>query len=432
MVWLGKVLSRRQTAGIVVSVGLMLRLLALSLIARFPLASDSASYDEMALLLLKGKPFLPYWPPGVPLYLAVAHGLVGESALVADLAMLAFYLGLSCFAYQTAVILTGEVAAGNLSLLVLALSPATILASIVPMTELPAGMLLTIVAYCLVRPPESAPLRTALLLGASLGFVALVRPSSLILLALVPLYLLWRTRKLAGPAIVLLTGILMVGAWIGFVHEKTGRFVKINAANVRNLYLGNNPNTPLYKTWIGTRYAPQEAIAREAEFSRVANEHIRQHPGLFLLRSFNRVCVYFSFNTFAGGYLIEAYGLPKLLGLPVLALDAALYLLVGIGTILYVGTLSGMNPRTRDACVLVGVALLYAFPYFIAFAHPRFHYPIEPLLTILFSAFFVSYANGSQRILWEKVKLHRTRIAIALVVFGLIQVEYLVMMADRV
>jgi hypothetical protein len=162
----------------------------------------------------------------------------------------------------------------------------------------------------------------------------------------------------------------------------------------------------------------------------MAKEHIRHHPGLFLLRSFNRVCAYFAFNTFAGAYLIETYGFPKLLGFAVIGLDAALYLLIAAGSILYLGTLSGMNRRTLSSCVLVGVAMLYAFPYFLAFSHPSYHYPIEPILMIFSSAFFVCLINRNEDVL-RMIKHRQTGIAVALAVFGLIQIEFLVIMVRQ-
>jgi hypothetical protein len=220
---LGRILYRRETAGVIVCVGIMIRMLFLLLLAHKPLMSDAASYNDMASLLLKGEPFVPFWPPGVPLYLSVVHFLLGESTLVVRLAMLVFYIGSSYFVYRTAVLLTSDVAVGNFSLLMFALSPATINYSVEPMTQLPSGMFLTIVAYCLLRAESVASFGNVLLLGISIGYLALIRPSSLVLLALIPPYLLWRTRKFVGGVTVFIVGILMVGAWIGYVHEKAGR-----------------------------------------------------------------------------------------------------------------------------------------------------------------------------------------------------------------
>ena len=55
---------------VLVAVSLAVRVLALWLISGSPLASDSTDYREMASLLLRGGHFVPYWPPGLSLYLA--------------------------------------------------------------------------------------------------------------------------------------------------------------------------------------------------------------------------------------------------------------------------------------------------------------------------------------------------------------------------
>jgi len=77
------------------------------------------------------------------------------------------------------------------------------------------------------------------------------------------------------------------------------------------------------------------------------------------------------------------------------------------------------------------VAMLYAFPYFLAFSHPSYHYPLEPFLMVFSSTFFVGFVNGMPEVSWERISRHKAGIAAALVVFGLIQVEFLVIMARQ-
>src|SRR5260370_28034972 len=139
-----------------------------------------------------------------------------------------------------------------------ALSPATINYSVEPMTQLPSGMFLTIATYCLLRAESVASFGNVLLLGISIGYLALIRPSSLLLLALIPPYLLWRTRKFVGGVTVFIVGILIVVAWIGYVHEKTGRYVGMNTSNAKNFYYGHNPKPPLYRTWWMARHHKQQ------------------------------------------------------------------------------------------------------------------------------------------------------------------------------
>jgi len=438
---LHKYLSKPQAFSVILACGILMRVLWLLFIANKPLMSDAASYNTMSNHLLSGEAFVPYWPPGLPLYLALVHKLFGPAAIAVRFAMLLFYVGASVFVHRTATLFTGSMASGNLALTLLAVSPASIHASVEPLTQLPAAMLITVIAYCLVRL-ECGPFAwCGPVLAISGAYLALIRPSSLLLLAGLPLYLLWRTRKWVAPlALTAIAGALVV-SWIGYVYERTGQLVKINTANSANFYLGNNPYTPVYRTWwLGSHHNPPEVplefaqqrarimqldtAAQETELSALAKNHIRQRPDLFLLRSFNRVCTYFAFDTFAGAYVIGNYGVPSLVGLVVIAADAILYFLMAVGSIFYF-VLPLPERLRRQACLLLGIVVLYATPYFFAFSHPSYRFPIEPLLIILSSAFFTLLLDEKGLSIREVMAHRPVPVAIVLVLFSLIQVEFL-------
>jgi hypothetical protein len=419
---------------VIISLGLVVRILYLHLIAHQPLVSDAASYNDMAADLVMGRHFVPFWPPGLPLYLAAVKSLFGGSVLAVRLAMLALFPALSFVLYRTTVCLTGEVACGNIALLTLAFSPGMICASVEPVTELPSAMLLTLVACCLLMVKSGDSYYLPLILGTAIGCMALIRPGSLVILLFVPLYLLWRTRNPVPAMVTCLIPAVIVCSWIAYVHQTTGHLVVINTSNAKNLYLGNNPRTPLYRTWwLGSHHEFEDTptltpdpIVEQARYSKLAWDYIGQHPGLFLLRSFNRVCVFFAFDTYAGAYLIENYGFPKLVGLAVVALDSAIYCVIGIGCILYIASLSGLSKRSIHGWVLVGLSLVYASPYFLAFSHPRYHFPIEPLLMASAAAFVLPFLKGS---IVETPKTSYGRsggATIAIVLFLLIQIEFVV------
>jgi len=431
--------SRWKAFSIILAIGILIRLVFLLWLADKPLMSDAVNYNDMSGQLLSGEAFVPYWPPGLPLYLAAVHKLFGPAAIAARLGMLAFYVGTSVFVWRTAVLMTESAVAGNIALGFLAFSPASIHASVEPLTQLPAAMCVTIIAYCLIRLESVQSMGNLGLLALSAGYLTLIRPSSLLLVAALPFYLLWRTRRWMPSLAVTAVAALVVGSWTGYVYEKTGRLVKINTANSANFYLGNNAYTPVYRTWwLGSHHSPPEvpaafleerdrimeldAPAQEAEFSRLAKEHIRQHPELFLLRTLNRICTYFAFDTFAGAYLIGNYGVPKLLGLATIAVDALVYILIAVGSILYFAV-PGSTEVSRAPFLLLGLALLYALPYFFAFSHPGYHYPVEPLLMILSSGFF-AYLIG-QGVSLRNIVVHRsTLLTVVLAAFSFIQVEF--------
>jgi len=439
--------SRWKAFSIILAIGILIRLVFLLWLADKPLMSDAVNYNDMSGQLLSGERFVPYWPPGLPLYLAAVHKLFGPAAIAARLGMLAFYAGTSIFVWRTAALMTESAVAGNIALGFLAFSPASIHASVEPLTQLPAAMCVTIIAYCLIRLESVQSMGNLALLALSAGYLTLIRPSSLLLVAALPFYLLWRTRRWMPSLAVTAVAAVIVGSWTGYIYEKTGRLVKINTANSANFYLGNNPYTPLYRTWwLGSHdSAPEVPVAfiqekarimeldgpaQEVEFSRIATEHIRRHPELFLLRTLNRVCVYFAFDTYAGAFLIGNYGVPKLLGLATIGVDAVVYILIAVGSILYF-TLPRSKEVSTTPFLLLGLALLYALPYFFAFSHPGYHYPIEPLLMILSSGFF-AYLIEKRVSLRNIVAPRSTLMTVVLTVFSFIQIEFLsIMMLHR-
>ncbi len=439
--------GRAATAWIVL-LGLAARLLMLLRIAPLPLMSDAASYSRMGADLAAGRRFVPFWPPGLPLYLAAVASTFGASELAARLAMLPFYLALCWALYRMTLHLTGEPACGNLALLPLAFAPGMICASVEPVTEMPSAMLLTLAACILLGVKRGKAGSAPWALGAVIGCMTLLRPASLILLSFAPFYLAWRAKsRLAGTAVCLIP-LAMVAAWVGYVHGGTGQWVAINTANAKNFYYGNNPQTPLYRTWwMGSHHQPGEAAGTSetpeelARYSSIAREYVVHRPGLFLLRTFNRVCVFFALNTYAGAYAIEEYGFPKMLGLTMVAIDAALYFLVAIGSILYLATLptwKGLDSGWNDgagksglvqACLLLALCLLYASPYFVAFSHPRYRFPMEPLLMAASAAFALPFIRGAPRAALERLRGRRIAAATAIALFLAIQIEFVVIVA---
>src|SRR5215471_9120356 len=254
--------SRWRSFLMILAIGILIRLAFLLWLADKPLMSDAVHYDEMSGQLLRGESFVPFWPPGLPLYLVVVHKLFGSTVIAVRLAMLVFYACTSVFVYRAAVLMSASQTAGNIAVGFLALSPASIHASLEPLTQLPAAMCITIVAFCLMRFELVQSMGNFVLLAFSASYLALIRPSSLLLLAALPVYLLWRKRKWMPTLAATTIAAVVIGSWMGYVYEKTGQLVKINTSNASNFYLGNNPYTPVYRTWwLGSHNTPPEAPA---------------------------------------------------------------------------------------------------------------------------------------------------------------------------
>ncbi|HVT06607.1 MAG TPA: glycosyltransferase family 39 protein [Polyangia bacterium] len=444
-------LAAPRTAPVLLGAWIVSRLLAVVSLSGTPLADDALDYHRMAVALLSGQRFEPDWPPGLPLYLALWYRLFGAHVWVGRLAV-ALLSALSAGLLLVWVRRAAGVVAGNLAVLLLLCAPSQIVLAATPLTQVPAALLLLALAVATTGALARPTIGRALSVGALLGGAVLVRPSNLLLVLVVPIAIAYRTRRLwmaLVPAVVL---VLLVGAWTAEARHLTGRFVFINNANAQNLFYGNNPDTPLYRTWwFGShkrgepgvpetylrRYEQVIALPpgeRDHAFTQAAIDHIAARPDLFVVRSLSRVRTFFAFDTFAGAQVIKEADTRTVtvLGLVALAEDGLCYLLVAALALLWLvsGTAAEAQPERRAGLVAVGLAVLYALPYFASFSHPTYHFPIIPLLAApaafagargLRGASFWPATRGRRRLLWA-----------AWAVLLAIQLEWIAHMYSRV
>lgn len=379
---------------IVVAGSLLLRVLALWAARHAPFASDAQEYTAMARQLLGGQPFVPYWPPGVPLYL-VPFVAIGASDMVLRASILVFWL-IACWSLLRLMRALGAGGIAWLVLLIFGLLPDSIQMAIEPMTQMPAAALLLLAAGSAVRLLRGAPTSEYLLLGASLGYLSLVRPSALPLVFLMPLACALVTRRFYPAIASALVAFIMVGAWVQHTRAMTGRWI-INTANQVNLYYGNNPWTPLYRTWYFGSHAklgtdeikdfPEyehtiEAISqlpqvdRPAAFEHLTVLYVRQHPVLFLDRTANRVRCFFGFDTFTSANLTGKLWLGMHIFRAALLLEALTYLLLTGFAVFWIAQAPGAFWREPAHLLLLAVMAIYAAPYWITMSHPTYHFPV--------------------------------------------------------
>ncbi|GAC1650144.1 MAG: hypothetical protein NVS9B15_09600 [Acidobacteriaceae bacterium] len=245
---------------LVVAASVIVRLAALFAVRNVAFASDAQDYTEMAKLLVSGKLTVPYWPPGVALYLApfVAVG-AGPTALRAS--VLVCWI-IACFAFYRLMKALGVADKAWLVLLIFSCLPDAVQMSIEPMTQMPTTALLLVALSATVMAMRGVVMQEYLLVGTSLGLTALTRPSSIPLLILIPTVLAIVSRRLIPAVSAALLGFAIVGCWVGHVHTKTGHWL-INTANASNLYYGNNPWTPVYRTWYFGSHAKPGSVEIE-------------------------------------------------------------------------------------------------------------------------------------------------------------------------
>lgn len=434
---LGTRLTSRQAFMAVVCLSLVIRLVALALGAREPLVSDSTDYREMAALLVSGAHFLPYWPPGLPLYLAPFLGAgFGDGVLRAS--MLLWWV-LFCWGIYRLALDAGASRVAWLVLLVFAVAPAEVHFSIEPMTQMPAAALLLLAMSATVRCSTGAGWREVLLLGGSLGLLSLVRPSVLPLLMILPALVFIRRRRLVEPLVAVALGCVMIFAWMVKAHQLSGVWT-INTSNGANLYYGNNPWTPMYRTWyfgshakpgseeilefpgyaaVQDRVMALPAADRGAEFQRLAVSYVEHHPGAFVARTLNRIRCYWGFDTFTAANLRSVPDWKHRLFPLVLAMDAVCYLAVAGFAAFWIACAPAAFWRSWETWLLAGTVVLYSLPYWVTMSHPTYHFPVMAPLALLGVKAGVKAreAAGSSGRWW----LGWT----SLVVLGLVQVEWL-------
>lgn len=446
-----RIIDTRWFAAIAVLAGGVIRLPVLAYLRQFPLASDSLAYHGMALSLLHGEVFTPFYPPGVPLVLAAVYRFVGASELAGRATGLFWYLALAVLLYRVTR-MAGQRRAANLAICIVAVFPAFVWHSTEPLTQLPTAVYLLSACYLSVLAWRAPTWHRLALLGTVLGVLVLTRPSSLLLAVVVPVAVSIAGRRARVAVVPLAVCALIVGAWLVKTEAMTGRFIFINDANARNLFYGNNPYTPLYKTWwfgshgaddIGVPMAYTEMLAeidrhpeneRDREFEHIVLKHIATRPDLFVLRTANRLRVYFAFDTFTGSALRKQYGVTTPVALGAIALDAVFYCTVLLASVLFLFTRMGSQWSSEAVRIVILVLCCYSLPFWLAFSHPTYHLPILPLLLVLGASFVGQLTTEPRDVLAAFAGSRRRRYGLALTLLLLlfVQIEWIAFGISRV
>ena len=395
-------LDSRRTIHFIIAMSVMLRCAMLAILVHQPLVGDDTLYHDFALRLLQGKSFYPLIPPAVGFYLASVYRLLGVSPFIARASMLPVAIAFLYVLYAVAVRFAGRRGA-NLVALVFAILPLNLLCSVEPITETPASLLLLIVLFLVMSILAEARFRKFLLLGLVLAILILTRPSTLLLLFFLPLYLGMRSRKWLSSAMLLVIPALMVSAWISTVYRSTGHFVMINYSSSQNLFLGNDADTPLYRTWwfashgndqnlpasyqaLNAKIAHQPWYVQNTEYRRLAIQAITSRPDLFAIRTLNRIRTYFAFDSYSGSLLLNRYHTSRKLAFAAMAIDGLLYILVALSAVCFLFIGAANRRRAMPTSMIIATIVIYAFPYFLSVSHPIYKYPVVPLMGILAAA----------------------------------------------
>ncbi len=438
--------SAAWIVGLVVA-GVVLRLLLLWMRWDSPFTGEANDYIQDATGLLGNPPaWVPRRPVGLPLAIA---GILrigdGRSSLVrlipflfgtANLAAAALLAWRCCRPWAAAATAW------------MAFSPAQIVDSTEPLSQAPVT-LAALLILILLSPPERVvrrPGRNGLVIGLIAAAATLFRTSAAALIVLP-----WAARG-GSPARrrAVFASSLFIAFVALFVARNSlvaGSPMAFNSLDAKNFFYGNNRYTPLYKTWVqGNRpekatgsieereylaryFVEGDPAASSRNYFRAAVGEILRHPELFLIRSLNRVRCWFGFDINAGAILLKSDGAPLPAAYLVIAWEAFLWTTAGVlASMTVVLGLGGDIPSIWKRCYLPAIAvLLLVLPYVVSFSHPTYHAPAAPLVMVLAAA-GIAALTGDPALLRKR----RGRLAIAGCVFLLVQVEWFLMMVDRI
>ncbi|MDX1908513.1 MAG: hypothetical protein SF053_15865 [Bacteroidia bacterium] len=380
-------LAHRLTLPAILTAGLLVRILYAGWRGSGLYTGDAVYYMAQADNLARGLPLNLYWPPGLPVLLAVFQQLT-KNALPVPVLMISVWL---VFVRELECWLQDKVSRSSLNLLhlVFALYPAYIHHATAPLSHLPVALCLVAALRHLdgAAPGWRAGVRAG---GAGLLLAAaiLIRPATVLL---VPAGLV-RLRRPLPVVCWLLAALGPVTAWNLHLREETGRWIFVNESNSYNFFLGNSPWTDAYATWdLGSHefrddpayaglYTFRDSVealpaaTRDAAWSAAAWSYIGADPGGFVLRTLSRFRTFWAFDTYTAGSLDPT---ASVLRISVLGLDASLYLLL-LGL-----ALAGLciRPAPTGRLALIWVAA-YMLPYLLVFSHPTYHLPVMALLAL--------------------------------------------------
>jgi 4-amino-4-deoxy-L-arabinose transferase-like glycosyltransferase len=371
-----------------------------------PLISDEKEYDQLAYSIAAegsysydGAP-TAYRPVGYPAVVAVIYRVAGHEPIIVKLVQALLDAIVPLILYQ---LLSGlSQRAKLLAAAFWAFYPPAILYSNFLLSESSFTFLLALSVLLLLRSdPQKKTL--ALLTGILFGMLALMKPSFLLFLALLPLMFLVLHLPAQRLWWIGLGALLLVAPWVVRNYATFGSATLSTNGGI-NFLIGNNPNaTGAYN--VNFPEGILDGARTEVEADRLAfqyaTDYVLSRPGFFVVNGVKKIAHLFESE---GGVLVWTFsGDPedastrfsaKYASLPpalILAVNLPYFLLLLAGV---VGFLAFPEPKLWWAFLVLLAAWLLTHGIF--FGGSRFHFPLMPYFAA-FGAWWLSYLPESFR-----------------------------------
>ncbi len=424
---------------------------ALGLLHSLPITSDAKAYSVQAIDMVHGKAHFPYyWPPGTSYLLAAGYWLFGVHAWVARVMMIL----VSALSVLTTTLLARRLLrpwpAATAAGWILALYPGVIMLSAEPFAQDLTLLTLTAAALFALRAWDTGRLLDWVLLGLSLGVASLSRPSTLSVVPALVAAGVFAVRRLRREGRTIPTARVLLGASLAIVclvatlvpaaiHNADRQEGLTLATNSElNLWLGNNPYTPNYKTWdlgqrasssfgpVTRRYLdhftfPQPFTEQaRSVYIQEMERFVEQHPAVTVLRTANRTRAFWGFDyTMSSTFHSDWHKSSKVEAVGLLFEAGGYFVLAALAI---VGLVFARDIFRRGSLALViGLIAAFELPYALDYAAGRWHYPILGLLTVIAGAGVYWLVSTPSR--WQQIRSSKA-LWLILVVFVAVQTEY--------
>lgn len=391
----------------VATLGIVLRaIVAFGVMGSMPQAEDGPSYSAQALQMLDGSIGYYYFPPGTALFAAPVYAVIGPSTFSDHLLGVILSSGFLLSGVWLCSVLTGWGRATFITAILLALYPHSVMSATQISSQPLTSIFLTLAIGLAIQNAERWSWKRWVGVALCIAAAMLTRPASLAVLAVFGLggVVLWKRKKVGPPvlagATALVVVILGLSAYPFMAHNATmGQGWTISTNNEWNLFLGNTPYTPDYKTGhFGQRGFDQVSPEARAYMSAIlphespyaatreqrtamrnaAVDYMADHPIRTLYRISNRLRGFWGMDYTAARVIQNQYGLSNMAFMPLLALEGGGYLIV-IFLAISAPFLVAAHQRWSWRFIL-GCVIAIMVPYLAAFALAKYHLPAIPLL----------------------------------------------------
>jgi len=369
---------------------------------------DMTIYDYQAVQLADGNGYIDYWdkpsahwPPGYPMALAPLYFLFDNNPVAARMlnavlgsatVVLLYLLGSRVFDRRV----------GLTAALLLAIFPNQVFFSSLTMTEIFFTTLLILILLLtvyLMLGQRAPPLWQVGLVGALIGYAALVRGEGLLLMAFIlpALLMRWRSwRRVLTYAAVLLVGMaVIIAPWTVRNVVRMKSPILISTSGTEALWVGHHAGADGRITVfdIGFRYENLPNPEREVKINDVALDEalafIRHHPVEDIKIIPRKLFALYEDDEASMQWIqLTEVTIPSRAGAFFGAL-ASVYYWVAL-LVAAVGARAWFSLREPGKALLVGAVLYWTLIFGVVFfGDHRFHFPIIPIFSLWAAASLV-------------------------------------------